>query len=82
MSGSVEPRDTWLTLLGVLRALDSLLDEAASDNLLMPIIVGLHPRAGFSNADFDRCLNVLDERARALVSNAIAPFGSCHKVKR
>ena len=31
----------------------NLLDDAASDSLLRPIIVRLHPYTGFSNDDFD-----------------------------
>lgn len=36
-----------------------LLDEAASDELLRPIIVMLHPQGSFSDQDFERCLAAL-----------------------
>lgn len=36
-----------------------LLDEAASDDLLRPIIVMLHPQGSFSDQDFERCLAAL-----------------------
>ncbi|MDA4845744.1 hypothetical protein [Hoeflea poritis] len=36
-----------------------LLDEAASDELLRPIIVLLHPQKSFSDQDFERCLAAL-----------------------
>ena len=37
-----------------------LLNEAADDELLKPIIVGLHPYSSFSEVDFDRCVNVFE----------------------
>ena len=37
----------------------TLLDEAASDDLLRPIIVMLHPQGSFSDQDFERCLAAL-----------------------